>query len=75
MARNGKSINVKIATTKVIKALETKLAQVKRTRKIRQTTRLASQRLTKSGLKMLPNLLSPLSQRQRIYLLISATMV
>ena len=29
MARNGKSINVKIATTKVIKALETKLAQLK----------------------------------------------
>ena len=28
MARNGKSINVKIATTKVIKALETKLAQI-----------------------------------------------
>ena len=30
MARNGKSINVKIATTKVIKALENKLAQVKK---------------------------------------------
>ena len=30
MARNGKSINVKIATTKVIKALDTKLAQVKK---------------------------------------------
>ena len=30
MARNGKAINVKIATTKVIKALETKLAQVKK---------------------------------------------
>ena len=29
MARNGKSISVKIATTKVIKALENKLAQVK----------------------------------------------
>ena len=29
MARNGKSTNVKIATTKVIKALEAKLAQVK----------------------------------------------
>jgi hypothetical protein len=29
MARNGKSINVKIATTKVVKALETKLAQLK----------------------------------------------
>ena len=29
MARNGKSINVKIATSKVIKALETKLAQLK----------------------------------------------
>ena len=29
MARNGKSISVKIATTKVIKALETKLAQIK----------------------------------------------
>ena len=29
MARNGKSINVKIATTKVIKALEAKLAQIK----------------------------------------------
>lgn len=29
MARNGKSINVKIATTKVIKALETKLAKIK----------------------------------------------
>jgi len=28
MARNGKSINVKIATSKVIKALETKLAQL-----------------------------------------------
>ena len=28
MARNGKSISVKIATTKVIKALETKLAQI-----------------------------------------------
>jgi hypothetical protein len=28
MARNGKAINVKIATTKVIKALETKLAQL-----------------------------------------------
>ena len=30
MARNGKSINVKIATTKVIKALETKLDQLKK---------------------------------------------
>jgi hypothetical protein len=30
MARNGKSINVKIATSKVIKALETKLAQIKK---------------------------------------------
>ena len=30
MARNGKSISVKIATTKVIKALETRLAQLKR---------------------------------------------
>jgi hypothetical protein len=30
MARNGKSINVKIATTKVIKALETKLDQIKK---------------------------------------------
>jgi len=30
MARNGKSINVKIATSKVIKALENKLAQVKK---------------------------------------------
>ena len=30
MARNGKSINVKIATPKVIKALETKLAQLKK---------------------------------------------
>lgn len=29
MARNGKSINVKIATSKVIKALEKKLAQLK----------------------------------------------
>ena len=30
MARNGKSINVKIATAKVIKALETKLDQIKK---------------------------------------------
>jgi hypothetical protein len=30
MARNGKSINVKIATSKVIKALETKLAQLQK---------------------------------------------
>ena len=30
MARNGKPINVKIATTKVIKALETKLAQIRK---------------------------------------------
>ena len=30
MARNNKSINVKIATTKVIKALETKLAQLQK---------------------------------------------
>jgi hypothetical protein len=30
MARNGKSISVKIATTKVIKALETKLAQLEK---------------------------------------------
>jgi len=30
MARNSKSINVKIATTKVIKALETKLAQLQK---------------------------------------------
>jgi hypothetical protein len=30
MARNNKSINVKIATTKVIKALETKLAQIQK---------------------------------------------
>ena len=29
MARNGKAINVKIATTKVIQALETRLAEVK----------------------------------------------
>ena len=31
MARNGKSIQVKIATNKVIKALETKLADLKKT--------------------------------------------
>ena len=31
MARNGKSIQVKIATPKVIKALETKLADLKKT--------------------------------------------
>ena len=30
MPRNGKAINVKIATTKVIKALETKLAQIQK---------------------------------------------
>jgi len=30
MARNGKSISVKIATAKVIKALENKLAQIKK---------------------------------------------
>ena len=30
MARNGKSINVKIATAKVIKALENKLEQIKK---------------------------------------------
>ena len=30
MVRNNKSINVKIATTKVIKALETKLAQIQK---------------------------------------------
>ena len=30
MARNGKSINVKIATSKVIKALENKLVQIKK---------------------------------------------
>ena len=30
MARNGKSINVKIATSKVIKALEVKLDQIKK---------------------------------------------
>ena len=30
MARNGKSINVKIATTKVIKALENRLVQIKK---------------------------------------------
>lgn len=30
MARNGKAINVKIATIKVIKALETKLAQLQK---------------------------------------------
>ena len=30
MARNGKSISVKIATSKVIKALETKLAQIQK---------------------------------------------
>jgi hypothetical protein len=30
MARNGKAINVKIATTKVIKALETKLAEIEK---------------------------------------------
>ena len=30
MARNNKSINVKIATSKVIKALETKLAQIQK---------------------------------------------
>jgi len=30
MARNGNSINVKIATTKVIKALEKKLAQIQK---------------------------------------------
>ena len=30
MARNGKAISVKIATTKVIKALETKLAQLQK---------------------------------------------
>ena len=30
MARNNKSINVKIATAKVIKALETKLAQIQK---------------------------------------------
>jgi hypothetical protein len=33
MARNGKSISVKIATTKVIKALETRLDQIKKDKK------------------------------------------
>jgi len=37
MARNGKSISVKIATTKVIKALENKLAQIQKD-KANQTT-------------------------------------
>ena len=37
MARNGKSIQVKIATTKVIKALETKLADLKKTQATQKT--------------------------------------
>ena len=37
MARNGKSIQVKIATPKVIKALETKLADLKKTQATQKT--------------------------------------
>lgn len=37
MARNGKAINVKIATTKVIKALETKLAQLQKDKESQAT--------------------------------------
>ena len=37
MARNGKSIQVKIATNKVIKALETKLADLKKTQATQKT--------------------------------------
>jgi hypothetical protein len=37
MARNGKSINVKIATPKVIKALETKLSDLKKTQATQKT--------------------------------------
>jgi hypothetical protein len=36
MARNGKSINVKIATAKVIRALETKLLQLKQNKDSQQ---------------------------------------
>ena len=42
MARNGKAINVKIATTKVIKALETKLAEIQKDYADRKSTRLNS---------------------------------
>ena len=46
MAR-GKAINVKIATTKVIKALETKLDQIKKD-KAKKSMRRSSQRHKKS---------------------------
>jgi len=45
MARNGKSINVKIATTKVIKALENKLAQIK---KDKANQKINEERFTKA---------------------------
>jgi hypothetical protein len=37
MARNGKSISVKIATTKVIKALETKLSEIQKNQASQKT--------------------------------------
>ena len=45
MARNGKSINVKIATSKVIKALENKLAQIK---KDKANQKINEERFTKA---------------------------
>jgi hypothetical protein len=51
MARNGKSINVKIATTKVIKALETKLADLKKTQATQTTNEEKYQKATEKWSK------------------------
>ena len=51
MARNGKSINVKIATSKVIKALETRLADLKKTQASQKTNEEKYQKAHEKWLK------------------------
>jgi hypothetical protein len=46
MARNGKAINVKIATTKVIKALQTKLAEIQKDKDNQASNEAKYQKLT-----------------------------
>jgi F0F1-type ATP synthase membrane subunit b/b' len=69
MARNGKSINVKIATSKVIKALENKLAQIQKDKANQKTNEEKFSKAQEKYNKEIAKLL-----KQQTCLLILATM-
>ena len=59
MARNGKAINVKIATTKVIKALQTKLAEIQKDKDNQASNEAKYQKLTEKHNKEVAKLAVP----------------